>query len=160
MVLTVSFALSSVTGLSCHRRSWFVSTNLAPASGRQDHATSPYAAASFVRAIIALTLQRPSHPAPNVRDDREPPLLWVRDGDKETTDLGPQQSGIFFASRLDDPNQIESAKEIEFYAHVIFSRPGRFHDGASFGIDLICPSGRSGDQRRGACRTRWPGNPD
>jgi len=23
---------------------------------------------------------RPSHPAPNVRDDREAPLMWVRDG--------------------------------------------------------------------------------
>jgi hypothetical protein len=92
---------------------------------------------------LRLTLPRPSHPAPNVRDDREPPLLWVRDSDKETTDLGPQQSGIFFACQLDDPNQIESAEEIEFYAHVIFNRPGRFRDRAPFGIDLICPSGKS-----------------
>src|SRR5580692_1477922 len=27
---------------------------------------------------------RPPHPAPNVRDDREPPLLRVRDGGKNT----------------------------------------------------------------------------
>ena len=26
------------------------------------------------------TLPRPSHPAPNVRDDRDTPLSWVRDG--------------------------------------------------------------------------------
>src|SRR6266436_6490433 len=55
-------------------------TDLAPASGRQDHTTSPSAATSFVRALFTrLTLPRPSHPAPNVRDDREPPLLRVRD---------------------------------------------------------------------------------
>jgi hypothetical protein len=54
------------------------SAHLAPASERQDHATSPSAATSFVRAKKRLTLPRPSHPVPNVRDDREPPL-W-RDG--------------------------------------------------------------------------------
>ena len=59
MVLTVSFALSPVTGLFCHRRprtnvvpkpgrADITSANLTPASGRQDHTTSPYAAASFV----------------------------------------------------------------------------------------------------------------
>ena len=31
---------------------------------------------------------RPSHPQPNVRDDREPPLLWKRDKRDEATDLG------------------------------------------------------------------------
>jgi hypothetical protein len=39
-------------------------------TGYQDHTTSPYAPARFV-------LQRrgvPSHPAPNVRDDRDTPL--------------------------------------------------------------------------------------
>src|SRR2546430_8156314 len=59
---------------------------------------------------------RPSHPAPNVRDDREPPLLWVRDRRKEATDLGSAQSEIFFQTRLDDPNRVESPDEIAFYA--------------------------------------------
>jgi hypothetical protein len=45
--------------------------NLAPASGCQNHTTSPSAHASFVRRGHL----RPSHPAPNVRDDREAPLL-------------------------------------------------------------------------------------
>src|SRR6516162_4454901 len=45
---------------------------LAPAKGRQDHTTSPSAHASFV----CRGHSRPSHPAPNVRDDREAPLLW------------------------------------------------------------------------------------
>src|SRR5882672_5886589 len=59
MVLTVSFVLSPVIGLFCHRRSadmflskpgWadLNSANLTPASGRQDHTILPYAAASFV----------------------------------------------------------------------------------------------------------------
>jgi hypothetical protein len=44
---------------------------LISASGYQDHTTSPSAAMSFVSS----TLPRPSHPAPNVRDDRETPLI-------------------------------------------------------------------------------------
>jgi hypothetical protein len=44
MVLTVSFVLSPVTGLSCHCRcADIASANLTPASGRQDHTTSPSA---------------------------------------------------------------------------------------------------------------------
>src|SRR5882762_4774257 len=38
--------------------------------------------------MIALGDVRPSHPVPNVRDDREPPLLWKRDKQNEATDLG------------------------------------------------------------------------
>jgi hypothetical protein len=44
---------------------------LTPASGRQDHTTSPSALAPFVNAPP----KRPSHPAPNVRDDRDTPLF-------------------------------------------------------------------------------------
>jgi hypothetical protein len=42
------------------------SANLTPASGCQDHTTSPSAATPFVRARIEsrLTLPRPPHPAP------------------------------------------------------------------------------------------------
>jgi hypothetical protein len=39
---------------------------------------------------------------------------------KEATDLGSAQSGIFFPMGLDDPNRIESAEKISFYAHAIF----------------------------------------
>src|SRR5258705_13927500 len=54
--------------------------DLTPTLGRQNHTTSPYASASFVRPAIArLTPPRPPHPMPNVRDDREAPLLWARD---------------------------------------------------------------------------------
>src|SRR6267378_1520427 len=63
--------------------------DLTPASGRQDHTTSPYAATSLVRTLLIAhrpfanppcdpvarkTLPRPPHPMPNVCDDRETPL--------------------------------------------------------------------------------------
>jgi hypothetical protein len=64
------------------------SAHLAPASERQDHTTSPSAQTPFVRAIIALGDVRPSHPIPNVRDDREAPLYGERDKRKKATDLG------------------------------------------------------------------------
>jgi hypothetical protein len=89
MVLTVSFALSPVTGLFCHRcqrikvlskPGWadLTSANLTPASGRQDHTTSPYATSSLVRVLLTAhkpfdspcdpvarkTLPRPPHPHP------------------------------------------------------------------------------------------------
>jgi len=62
MVLTAYVELSPVTGLFCHRRpqskvlskpGWAKqnSANLTPASGRQDHTTSPYAATSLVRSL-------------------------------------------------------------------------------------------------------------
>jgi hypothetical protein len=49
--VTAYFVLSPVTGLSCHRRlarELFHAKNLAPASGRQDHTTSPSADVAFV----------------------------------------------------------------------------------------------------------------
>jgi hypothetical protein len=84
---TVSFVLSPVTGFiaTVAARKTFPH-NLTPASGRQDHTTSPSASAPLVFARCP----RPSHPVPNVRDDRETPLwrdgmaryepvIWVRD---------------------------------------------------------------------------------
>jgi hypothetical protein len=65
------YVISSGTGLFCPRRLRFVSTSLAPASGRRDHTISPSAKAARTSAPSP----RPSHPAPNVRDDREAPLV-------------------------------------------------------------------------------------
>jgi hypothetical protein len=86
---TTYFVLSPVTGLFCHRRlrtdvvpkpgrADITSANLTPASGRQDHTTSPYAATSLVRSLsdrsrahhppcdrfARKTLPRPPHPIP------------------------------------------------------------------------------------------------
>jgi len=54
------------------------SANLTPASRRQDHTTSPYASRAFV--LRAFRVHRIS---PHVRDDRDPPLIWVRRAKKE-----------------------------------------------------------------------------
>ena len=61
MVLTASFVLSPATGLSCHRRPRKNdSANLTPASGRQDHTTSPSASAPFVIGASTSTASRPA----------------------------------------------------------------------------------------------------
>src|SRR5216683_4945942 len=65
-----------------------VFTTLAPASERQDHTTSPSAKTLLVRAMLRFNALRPSHPIPNVRDDREAPLYGERDKRSEATDLG------------------------------------------------------------------------
>src|ERR1700750_222900 len=56
--------------------------NLTPAQGRQDHTISPSASCHSSDSTT-----RPSHPAAYVRDDREAPLMWQRDGRKHRSDL-------------------------------------------------------------------------
>jgi hypothetical protein len=71
------FGLSLVIGLSCHHRRpqcESIAARLISASRYQDHTTSPSAPVRFVTA----RRKRPSHPALNVRDDREAPLLEER----------------------------------------------------------------------------------
>src|SRR5437667_8344288 len=85
---TAYFVLSPVSGLSCHRHcAEYSPRNLAPASRRQDHTTSPYALAFSSGVKKRLTPKRPSHPAPNVCDNRETPLLWARDGRSYNSDF-------------------------------------------------------------------------
>jgi hypothetical protein len=69
VVLTVSFVLSPAIGLFVTVACGVTSANLTPASGRQNHTTSPSANSALV-----WRHPRPPHPAPNVRDDRETPL--------------------------------------------------------------------------------------
>jgi hypothetical protein len=72
MVLTVSSVLSPATGLFCHRRPRKLPfANLTPASGRQDHTSSPSASAPFVKSAA-----RVHRIPPRVRDDRDTPLEW------------------------------------------------------------------------------------
>ncbi len=137
MVLTASFVLSPVIGLVCHRRlriggefgpvgPALASANLTPASGRQDHTTSPSATcvvrlrvsvrnmrrSSACRTTLTSPIRtRPATPfarrrcrvhriPPRVRDDREPPL-WERDGEGYRSDLGQAGTEKFFESGLD-----------------------------------------------------------
>ena len=97
MVLTVSFVLSPVTGLSCHRRSrWLPSENLTPASGRQDHTTSPSASAPLVlRRQSVHRIPRPTSVTIAIR-----PLVR-RDVGINNADFSEAQSGIFFELGLD-----------------------------------------------------------
>jgi hypothetical protein len=66
-------APSPVTGFVATVAGGILPANLTPASGRQDHTTSPYAETTFVFVTSASTA---SHRA--FRDDREPPLVRVR----------------------------------------------------------------------------------
>src|SRR5260370_42308908 len=102
MVLTVSFVLSPVTGLFCHRRPRKLpSANLTPASGRQDHTTSPSASALFVKSAASV------HRIPSrVRDDRERPSER-RDGGSSRSDLPDVRRRIFLLRGLDDPNHVD-----------------------------------------------------
>jgi len=55
------------------------------------------------------------------------------------------QSGIFFAAGLDDPNQLEIVREIQFFAHPILS-PDRM-SGTISGREMVkrsCPVGQIG----------------
>src|SRR5216683_6526610 len=125
MVLTAYFVLSPVIGLVCHRhlRIWRVktrlglrtSTNLTPASRRQNHTTSPSALASFVSAPFVrsralstrpaipwhrLTLPRPPHPAPTFVTMANAPARG-RDGEGYRSDLGKGGTEIFLQAGLD-----------------------------------------------------------
>jgi hypothetical protein len=112
---TVSFVLSPVTGLFCHRRFADCSTKLDASVG----ASGPHDFAVRISTLRPRAPMRPSHPVPNVRDDREAPLL--RDRTRESVQLicPTAQAKYFYEGGLDDPNQLESLQEIRVYAHAI-----------------------------------------
>ena len=157
MVLTVSFVLSPVTGLFCHRhprikvlskpgRADLTSANLTPASGRQDHTTSPSATTSLVRSLrnrsqafrLALQSHRPQDAAastasrPYVRDDRETPLCLGRDAKSSRCDLGGAETEIFLQGGLDTgvnklPDGQITTRGREHIPHVSRTRCGVLH---------------------------------
>jgi hypothetical protein len=92
MVLTVSFVLSLVTGLDCHHRRAETSARLDASVG----ASGPHDFAVRAGAARPAALSRPSHPAPNVRDDRDTPLLWERDGGNEEVICVASEAKYFF----------------------------------------------------------------
>jgi hypothetical protein len=73
MVLTGSSALSLVTGLCCHHRKRNAQA-LSPLDASVG-ASGPHGFTVRVDALRPAHHPRPPHPAPNVRDDRELPLL-------------------------------------------------------------------------------------
>ena len=121
---TAYTALSLETNSFClHRRriedvgkpGWVrnISAGLTPATGarttrlcrplqhRSPRAAFAHEQAHPARPVARPALPRPPLPAPNVRDDRDTPLLWARDGGSCTVDLGSTRSGIFFARGVD-----------------------------------------------------------
>jgi hypothetical protein len=97
MVLTVSFALSPVTGLVCHRRSREKNPRKLDASVGASGPHDFTVRVSIIRlhARARLTLPRPPHPAPNVRDDHDTPLYG--DGMAQLLELiWPGDEGEYF----------------------------------------------------------------
>jgi hypothetical protein len=82
-------------------------------------APGPHAFAVRVSIARLATLPRPPHPAPNVRDDREAPLLWEQDGGENTRFLIFRKSNICVRP-TGNRNQLESAHEIRFCAHAFW----------------------------------------
>jgi hypothetical protein len=116
MVLTVSFALSLVTGLSCHHRKRNAQA-LSPLdisvgmSGPHDFA---------VRELVLSSKHqsRPPHPVPTFVTIAKRPSV-ARDGHGYRFDLGESGKVLFLRARLDGANQIDLAQQIRFYARVI-----------------------------------------
>ena len=73
MVLTVSFVISPVIGLFCHRR-----FALAAKLDASVEASGPHDFAVRVSTVRQKHQPRPPHPVPYVRDDRDTPLMWDR----------------------------------------------------------------------------------
>src|ERR1700739_456833 len=97
MVLTAYSALSPVTGLFCHRHLRESSRNLDASVG----ASGPHGFAVRGRVIRLVTPPRPPHPAPNVRDDRDTPLMRGRGVVRFKSVSTGRRSEIFLREGLD-----------------------------------------------------------
>ena len=140
MVLTVSFALSPVTGLFCHRRLRIVFwlSPVGPTQLRELDASvgasgpHDFAVRSIVfrpRAVDRSQVFRPalqSHRAQEAAASTasRPASVTIasrpsvgRDGKSSRDDLGGAGSGIFLQKGLDCPNQIEKSQQIALWAH-------------------------------------------
>jgi hypothetical protein len=83
--------------------------NLTPASGRQDHTTSPSAASAFVNAPSASTASRLT----SVTIAKRPFVETGWQGFR--FDLGRRRSGIFLQMGLDWWNQFDPLQQIRFF---------------------------------------------
>ena len=113
------------------------SASLTPASGRQDHTTSPSASAQFVKSAISV-----HRIPPHVCDDRETPLRQGRDDSRYRFDLGQARSGIFLQRGLDTRIEKLPVGQITGWDRSIcmLRRPGIGRDGR--GSFPICRSRR------------------
>jgi hypothetical protein len=93
MVLTVSFVLSPVTGLFCHRR--LRGKNFPRKLDASVGASGPHDFAVRVDVTRQRHLRVHRIP-PRVRDDRDTPLVWSETAETSGGDLPDGESGIFF----------------------------------------------------------------
>jgi hypothetical protein len=102
VVLTVSSALSLVTGLSCHHHPQETCKKLASRElDASVGASGPHGFAVRLKRRSSLSAVRVHRIPPRVRDDREPPLCLGRDGEGYAGDLGLKGTGIFLRRGLD-----------------------------------------------------------
>jgi hypothetical protein len=100
------------------------STSLTPASRRQDHTTSPYAATRLRQKASPGKRHSPMAccvhriPRPTCRDDGDTPLWRARDG-KRIIPIFRNVKRNLFACRGGNPNQLEIAQKIRFSAQRI-----------------------------------------
>ena len=94
-VLTVSFVVSLVIGLSCHHRRRIISADLIPASRYQDATTSPSAPRAFV--CCAHRVHRIFRPT--FSDDRETPLSGREKTREEVPVICPSAKAKYFSTR-------------------------------------------------------------
>jgi hypothetical protein len=120
MVLTVSFVLSPVIGLCCHRRLADIGVSgplgLTSPSARLDasvEASGPHDFAVRCQRPRQKHRPRPPHPVPNVRDDRETPLMW--DGMAGIMEVIWARREIFFRIGLDRWNRIDPVQQISVW---------------------------------------------
>src|SRR5438477_9375100 len=81
-----------------------------PASGHQNHTTSPSASAPFVSAAFASIASRPAFVTIAIR-----PSVG-RDGAVYNFDLGQARTELFLQIGLDSPNQIDPVQQIPLWA--------------------------------------------
>jgi hypothetical protein len=97
MVLTVSSALSLVTGLVCHHRRRNLFRQLDASVG----ASGPHDFAVRKLARSSVAPPRPSHPNPTFVTIAKRPLCVGRDSERCRSDLGQKRMGIFLRRGLD-----------------------------------------------------------
>ena len=111
MVLTVSFVLSPVTGLGCHRhrRSCLRRLERQRRGVRTTRLRRPLECRSSAQSVCAATPPRPPHPAPTSVTTAKRPSCgtgWRKYG----FDLGWRRREIFFRRGLDSPSEAGSSK--------------------------------------------------
>ncbi len=162
-------ALSPVTGLFCHRRLRIVAANLMPASGHQDHATSPSASGALVHSAVRV------HRIPlRVGDVAQRPPVWngMAADIKVICDFGKPE--YFFgrgltrpraASRSDLPRRVEWRQRVgwversdthRLQKRICVDEADGFRGGLNPSCALrTCKARVSASRRRGRPATRW-----